>query len=282
MITVLQCDLTTGTLQVKPVEMSPVPISLDEVSRNLPSGAYTTLRTYSHDKVIRLADHFERLSKSAKFKGLELILDDRIIRQAIRVILNGFDPEQDIRLRITLDLTENPGAIYLAAERLHVPSPEAYQQGVAVVTCGLQRENPQAKLTDFIGPASRYRLSLPAGVEEALMVDSEGQILEGLSSNFFALQQSRLFTAGEGILAGITRTLAIQAAQELGVPIHYRPVHLAEIPQFQEAFITSASRGILPVRSVDRSRVGGGFPGEVTNQLMTAFDRLIQRELEPI
>jgi branched-chain amino acid aminotransferase len=281
-VTVWQCDLTTELPRVTPVEMSPHPRSLVEASLNLPSGAYTTLRTYSHDKVIHLGDHFERLSTSAQLMGLNLILDDRRMRQAIRLIFKAFEPGQDIRLRVTLDFSHKPGAVYMAAEELRVPAPEAYRQGVAVVTCGLRRENPQAKLTDFIDPASHYRLKLPAGVEEALMVDSEGQILEGLSSNFFTVKQSSLYTAGEGVLGGITRSLVIQAAQELGILIQYQALLLTDIPNVQEAFITSASRGILPVRSVERCLVGSGRPGKVTRQLMEAFDRLIQSELEPI
>jgi branched-chain amino acid aminotransferase len=282
MVTAWQCDLSSEPARIIPYDLSSHPTSLDEASRNLPSGAYTTLRTYSHDQVIRLADHFERLSISARLTGLSLKLDDRKMRQAIRSIIDAFNIEQDIRLRITVDFSHKPGAIYLAAERLHLPAVEAYRQGVAVVTCGLRRENPRAKLTDFIAPASTFRLSLPAGVEEALMVDSEGRILEGLSSNFFAVRQSRLYTAGEGILTGITRTLVIDAANALAVPIQFQALYLNEIPEIQEAFITSASRGILPVRKVDQDLVGSGSPGEITCRLMTEFDRLIQRELEPI
>jgi branched-chain amino acid aminotransferase len=210
------------------------------------------------------------------------VIDENRIREAIRWVLRQEAVEQDKRLRLTLDLSQEPGSVYLSVEKLHIPPLLAYEKGVSVVTCDLHRVQPLAKLTDFIAPASDYRQALAVGINEALMVNSKGEILEGLSSNFFAIRASKLITAGEEVLAGITRALVIDAARQLNLPIEYRAVQLSEIPQIDEAFITSASRGILPVCSIDNSVIGNGQPGEITKTLSAAFDRLIADEQELI
>ena len=265
-----------------PVTISPAPASLDEASRHLPSGAYTTLRTYSHKNVIRLSTHIARLRESAILKGFDIEIDEKRIREAIRWVLEQGEAGQEKRLRLTLDLSQMPGSVYLSIDELHVPPVFAYEQGICVVTCDLHRVQPQAKLTDFIAPASDYRQTLAVGINEALMVNSKGEILEGLSSNFFAIQGNKLITAGEDVLAGITRALVINAARQLNLPVEYRAVQLSEIPQIDEAFITSASRGILPVRQIDNFLIGNGHPGEITKTISAAFERLIENEQEAI
>ena len=282
MISAWRCNLDGEKTTITPVNLQTVPAFLDDASQQLPAGAYTTLRTYDHSKAIRLKDHFERLKESAKQKGYDLTVDEFGIRKAIRLALDQGDTSHEYRVRITLDLSQQLGSVYLTAEVLRIPPVIAYEQGVPVVTCGLHRDQPGAKLTDFIHPASQYRKVLPPGVEEALMVNPAGEILEGLSSNFFGILSTRLITAGEAVLAGITRSLAIDAARQLSLPIEYRAVQMAEIPSIDEAFITSASRGILPVRKIDNSLIGDGHPGEVTRRLAAAFDRLVEQEQEMI
>jgi len=282
MVSVWRLIASHSPASATPVIYSPAPASLDEASRNLPSGAYTTLRTYSHKNAIRLREHLTRLRESAKLKGYDIVIDENRIREAIRWVLRQEEVEQENRLRLTMDLSQEPGSVYLSIEKLHVPPILAYEEGVRVVTCDLHRVQPLAKLTDFIAPASDYRQALAVGINEALMVNSKGEILEGLSSNFFAIRASTLITADEEVLAGITRALVIDAARQVNLPIEYRAVQLGEIPQIDEAFITSASRGILPVCKIDHSLIGNGHPGVITKTLSAAFDRLIADEQELI
>jgi branched-chain amino acid aminotransferase len=282
MVSIWHCDLSVEPAETIRYVLHPAPSSLDEASRRLPAGAYTTMRTYAQQKVLRLREHFTRLCESAKLTGYDVVLNEQGIRQGIRQILEREYPGQEMRLRLTLDLSHEPGVVFLSFENLHIPSLLDYELGVCVVTCDLHRVQPQAKLTDFIAPASNYRLSLPQNVNEALMVDSQGDILEGLSSNFFAIRDGKLITVEEGVLAGITRGLVIDAAGLLDFPVEYRAVNIAEISATDEAFITSASRGILPVKQVDNQLIGDGHPGEMTRRLSTAFDQLVARELEII
>ena len=256
--------------------------SLDDASRQIPGGAYTTLRTYAHDRLLRWGNHIDRLVGGARSQGVVIDLDEENLRKTLRLLVNQFPASIDVRVRITLDLEEVPGAVYCTGEPLQVPQREYYQNGVDIVTCYLWRNMPEAKLTGFIATASEFRQSLPAGVAEALMVDTHGLILEGLSSNFFAVKEGHIFTAQEGVLAGITRMLVVQVVKSLGFDIVFQCVRVSEIPSLQEAFITSASRGIMPVRSIDGQLIGNGKPGEITIEVSTALEHQIESEIEPI
>jgi branched-chain amino acid aminotransferase len=144
----------------------------------------------------------------------------------------------------------------------------------------LQRQLPEAKLTRFIDRSSSVRQSLPADANEAVMVNPEGCLMEGLSSNFFALVDGRLRTAEKGVLFGITRSLTLDSARQLGIPVQLSPVCRSELMQIDEAFITSSSRGVLPVRQIDEFVIGQEAPGEITLKILTGFRNNVQSLLE--
>lgn len=256
--------------------------SLDQVSHQLPSGAYTTLRTYHHTRVLRLDAHFDRLEETAALAGQPLVLDRLAIRAAMREILGGFPTDREIRIRLTIDLEQQPGTLFISTELLKIPSTQDYLHGVKVITTTFQRLNPRAKLTQSIERSEVIRQSLPADVNEALLVDPSGSILEGLSSNFFAVRNGLLFTASEGVLEGITRAQVLSQAALCVINVQFRAVNLAELSELNEAFITSASRGILPVRQVDESLIGDGRPGPLTARLRRMFDLSLDKNCQEI
>jgi branched-chain amino acid aminotransferase len=167
-------------------------------------------------------------------------------------------------------------------ELLTTPPPGSYHSGVRVITCQLQRDNPKAKLTASIPVADKIRGQLPTGVEEALMVDEAGRILEGLTSNFFAVKGDIIWTNEEGVLSGITRSLVLDEAVRIELPVNFRSIKITEIPDLEEAFITSSSRGILPVKQIDRILIRNGNPGSITVRLMDCLEDRIRNELHEI
>ncbi len=114
------------------------------------------------------------------------------------------------------------------------------------------------------------------------MVSDEGKILEGLSSNFFAVQNSIIWTSNEGVLPGITRSMVIDVINELDIPLKMEPFSINDIINLEEAFITSASRAVLPISSIDGQPVGNGLPGPLTKKIMERFLKRIEEELEII
>ena len=247
--------------------------SLGQASEALPAGSYTTLRTYGGDRVLRLAQHVERLATS--LERPEPLAPERVRRALASALERTRHPESRARL------TFAPPRLFVSVESFTPPSAKAVSQGVRCVTLALQRSNPHAKHTGFIATAARAYAGLPPGVNEGLMVAEDGAILEGLSSNFFGLVHGRLRTEEERVLAGVTRAIVLEVAATF-LPLERTAVLTSELPSLQECFVTSVSREILPVVEIDGRPVGAGQPGERTRELSSRFARLVEREARPL
>jgi branched-chain amino acid aminotransferase len=249
---------------------------LQAAAQALPEGAYSTLRTYGRDRVLRLAQHVARLNESATLQGTTGALDEELARRAIAQALRATGhPESRLRL------TYSPPRFFVSVEPFAALPEALYRDGAACVTVRLHRTNPHAKDTRFAAEAASAYAALPGGIQEGLMVADDGSILEGLSSNFFALIGGSLRTDETRVLLGITRSLVLEVARKV-VPVVTEAVALVDIPSAAEAFITSVSRGILPVVRIDGTAVGDGRPGPVTRDLIGRFQALIDREAQPL
>ncbi len=264
------------------LESLPIPVGgLDALTRLLPAGGYTTFRTYEHSKALRLRAHFTRLEETARLINQPLALDRQRLRSALRRSLEDFSAG-DMRVRILLDLTDAIGTLYFLVEPLVVPPEASYVNGVKAVTRALHRSNPKAKLSAFIETASDVRKTLPAGVNEALMIAEDNQVLEGLSSNFFAVWNGTIWTEEQRVLSGITRSMVLDAIHSEKIPLVLDGILLANLPEAQEAFITSASRAVLPVTQIDDWQVGDGRPGPLTLRLLADYRHMVQQDIEEI
>ncbi len=250
--------------------------SLGEASKYLPDGAYSTLRTYSGTRLLRLSQHIARLTDSAGLEGRVGTLAEPDARATIAYALRQTAfPESRLRL------TWAPPRFFVSLEPF-APLPEAlYRDGVGCVSVPVRRENPHAKDTRFIATAAAAYQSLPPYAHEGLIVADDGSILEGLSSNFFAIFEGALHSEGERALLGVTRSLVLEVAAEV-LPFVPRAVRQSEVPRVSEAFLTSVSRGILPVTRIDDDEVGTGRPGPRTLELRARFAALEELEAEPI
>lgn len=258
--------------------------SLDQVNRLIPDGVYTTFRTFEKFNVLDLEGHFDRLEGSARLLGREFELNRQEIRNALRELLKNF-PAAEARVRISIPFTsenqERP-QIYIFLEKLVTPSLQNYQNGVRVITIRMQRQNPAAKTTTFIHTTDEIRRKLSNDINEAVMVDENGRMLEGLSSNFFAVKDGTIFTDDQHVLAGITRKQVLEIIQELAIPIRYEGFPYTELGTLDEAFLTSASRGVLPVCQIDDQIIGQGVVGEITQKIMEQYQIKIQKAVQPI
>lgn len=241
--------------------------TLDAQSLELPTGVYTTLRTYGGRRILGLSHHLQRLAESAHLLGGGCTLDIAWVRLGLREVLD-VSSLPEMRLRITVPLS--CGEVHFGVEPF-VPFPaELYARGARCRTSGLARSTPQAKSTAFIARARRARSTAGPEIHELLLLDPLDRILEGTSSNFFAVIQGELRTAGEGVLAGVTRTLILELARPL-LPVREEAVAVAALAQAQEAFLTSSSREVMPVAAVDDITVGAGVPGVITETLARAY-----------
>lgn len=264
------------------VDLSPnAALTHAEAQLRTPEGAYTTFRTYDKYFVLNLAQHFDRLEETSRLTCKPVHLNRAAIQKTIVDVLNDV-PTAEARVRLSVDLSINPGELYLSTEEFSPIAKETYEKGVDTATTQIRRANPQAKLNRFLSQADALRRSEKKDVEEYLMLNENREILEGLSSNFFAIIDREIFTADEGVLSGTTRKFIIDVAHEAGIPVHYRPVSIFELRKIQEAFISSTSRSILPVRKIDKQVIGEGSVGPVTKQLMELFDTNLKKGLSDL
>lgn len=256
--------------------------SLDAISRQLPNGLYSTFRTFGGgQRVLDLEHHLRRLYDPLAALAVTPEVSVPEVRSALRLTLKDFAPGE-ARVRLSLSTSETPGRVFLAIEPLLPPAETVYQRGVQTVLSPVERATPRLKTTAFIGASDQARQSIQkSGVYEALMVRN-GRILEGLTSNFYAVKAGRIVTAREGILLGVTRRAVLRVARAAGLGFSYRALRVAELPEIEEAFITSSGRGVVPVVEIEGRPVGDGQVGPVARKLREAYDAYVLRRAEAI
>ena len=267
------------SFQLQPVELHPSPGSLDAASQVLPPGVYTTFRTFNGDKILSLNDQVKRLEQSADLVGCPIQLQINLLRDILCKVLKPY-PSHEKRVRVSMDL--KTGAIYILIEPLQIPGKMQYERGVQVLMVRHQRQNPKAKQTQFIEIADTIRKDYPGDVNDLLMLNDDGFILEGLNSNFFAVRNDEVFTADENVLSGITRETVLKVIRQLGIRYHLSPIHVNELGEVEEAFLTSASRSVLPIAQIDQTRMKDPVPGPVTRAIRDAYWKYIKVRLEDL
>ncbi len=117
------------------------------------------------------------------------------------------------------------------------------------------------------------------GAQEAWLVDSDGFITEGASSNAWIVDASgTLITrpTGNAILPGVTRRSLFDLLMGEKIPFTERPFRVEEAHSAREAFITSASGTVMPVVAIDGRPIGNGHPGELTQRLRSNFHQAVE------
>lgn len=277
-----EADQPIPTYILTPHELRPTDYrvrSLAEAVTHEPRGVYTVARTFYGNRALLLDAHLDRLEESAQLVGIPLRLDRDRLRVALReLITHARYP--DAKFRITVP-RERPDCIYLALE-LFTPVPDhIMQQGAHVITLPLVRENPDAKTTDWMSARRPAYASLPPGVYEGMMVTADGWLTEGLSSNVYGVLNGVLRTAGQGVLAGITRRAIYEIAPEV-LPIRTAPLHVNNIPHLSEALLTSSGRGVVPITRIDDVPVENGQVGPITRRLQALYDDWTATHSAPI
>lgn len=255
--------------------------SLDEAAEFEPRhGVYTVSNTYHRTQTLLLNAHLDRLEDSARREGFAIRCDRQRLRQALRRIIeeSAYD---DARFRISAP-GDSPGELLLSIEPFQPPSPAVIRQGVRCATSAeVARLNPASKASEWMHIRKQLAAARRPEIYETFIVDADGRILEGLSSNFYAIEGGELRTAGARVLAGISRQVVIETCAAI-IPLRLEAPMRANIARFSEAFLTSSSRGIIPVVEIDGVRVGGGSPGKITGQLRAAYERWVADHLEEL
>lgn len=255
--------------------------SVDELTLELPPGVYTTLRTVNKLKIFQFQYHLMRLVESFTLSKGNFPNDIEKIRRPLKQAIQNF-PSDEVRIRLHIPL-EIPNTCYIFLEELTVPSKDDYENGVLANTNTLTRTNPKAKLTSFIKKAENIKkLCKQKGLEESIIKNSQNELLEGLSSNFFAVKNEIIFTADKRVLSGATRAIILDEADKAKIKVILSPIHYDDLKTIQECFISSTSRGVLPIVRINNIEIANGKPGLITKFLMERFTERLHSEAENI
>ncbi|MDO8287806.1 MAG: D-amino-acid transaminase [Parvibaculum sp.] len=154
------------------------------------------------------------------------------------------------------------------------------EKGVGVITMPDQRwARRDIKSVSLLANILAKQAAREAGAYEAWLVDADGFITEGSSTNAWIVDaRGRVITRAlsADILPGVTRRVLLEAAAREGIEIIERPFTVEEARTAREAFISASTAIITPVVRVDGLAIGNGEPGSVTLRLRGAYDAVAQ------
>ena len=244
-------------------------------------GVYESMQM-RHRVIFHFQDHLERLITSARLIDLPLAGDAATIAdwttQMIAAHRQAMPPgaadTATVRLfAVGASGPDQPPQTFIWLQPLVQPKADDYVKGLGAITFHGERAMPQSKsLNTLVNTLARQRAAA-AGENEGLLVDHHGNIAEGSSSNLFVVEGGRLILPPDDeILAGVTLQIVLMLAKEADIPVERRPIPLASLAGWDEAFLTSTSRHDLPLVRVDGQPVGPGRPGPITQTLARRFD----------
>ena len=171
-----------------------------------------------------------------------------------------------------------PSSIVVTARSLDPAANERLAaEGIAVITVPDDRwSRVDIKTIALLPNVLAKQSARSQGAREAWLVDREGRVTEGSSTNaWIVTADGKVVTrpADNGILRGITRSVLIDALKAQGLVFEERAFTISEAHGAREAFVTAASQIVMPVVRIDGRLVGNGKPGPVATALRRDFHR---------
>ena len=248
-------------------------------------------------KAFRLAEHIARLYRSLRYLDIDPGLSPAEMAAISEDVLarnrHLLAPGEDYWLaqRISRGIHPVPGDHWdhygpnVIVECVPLPLRErarCFRDGIDVVTPSLRRTppdalSPRAKMHQYLNLVLADREVKAQNPEAwAVLLDTTGNLAEGLGSNIFLVRDGGLLTPRERyVLPGVSRQATIDLAQRLGIPFAEQDVDLYDAYTADECFLTSTSLCICGVRSLNgRSFAAGKPPGPITQRLIDAYKEL--------
>lgn len=223
-----------------------------------------------------LQDHLNRLWHSAEGLRLAIPVSRNVLEDRIAAVIQKNDlPDSGIRITVTGGTsadgyTPAVPTVIVTQHTFHPPSADAQQHGIVLATYNHQRQLPQYKTIDYLMAVWLQPWARDGGADD-ILYQHNNEITECPRSNVFAvLSNKTIVTPAENVLHGITRNKILQLASTQ-FKVEERPLLLNELYMAKEVFITSTTKGILPVRKVDLATFATG-PGTVTHGLAQRFE----------
>jgi len=252
---------------------------LDAAQHEPRAGVYTVGKTYQRTKSLLFDEHLSRLQDSARRQGFSLDYDPTRLRCALRKMIVESD-YGDVRFRISV-AADAPDEALLSIEPFQPPSAHLIERGARCITSTATRQSPAAKSSEWMHRRRELEAAQPTDIYETFLLDAQGNLLEGASSNVYVIQHGELRTASTGVLAGISRMIVLAICESV-VPLRPVAPKVSEIDRFSEVFLSSSSRGIIPVVELDNMPIGDGSVGALTLALRAAYQRWVVDHLEEL
>ncbi len=255
-------------------------------------GVFEGIRFY-HGRALRLAEHLERLSRSARALCLALPCDAHALTLAVVKTIAAFGgPEGYLRVVVTrgtgkLGLDPKSCArpnLFIIADELAMVSAPVRARGARVIISATRRLppdglDPRIKSLNYLNHILARIEAANAGADEAILLNAQGRVTEGTADNVFIVRAGALCTppVSDGALQGITRALVMELATALGIACAEVSLGAYDLYTADECFLTGTGAELIPVREVD-GRMLMSSPGPVYTQVQQAFQNLVRRE----
>jgi branched-chain amino acid aminotransferase len=259
----------------KPVDLSDFDYSK---TKTLP-GVYEVIRIIDGVPLF-LEMHISRFRKSAGLLGFKIHSTDDEISKQIKDLLNinncSLGNVKIVINRLDSDSQDN----YVFFVKSKYPSQEQVQNGVPVILCHAERQNPNAKSTNLSFREKIDDEIKQAGVYEALLVNKNNEITEGSKSNFFAVIGDTLYTSPvKNVLPGVTRHVVLDLCGNLNFKVAESLVTVDMLKSIDGLFITGTSPQVLPISSVDKISFSSAS-NDIVIKLRTSYENAVKEYID--
>lgn len=256
-------------------------------------GLFETMRSYA-GVVFRLNRHLSRLFGSFSALKMAPPNNKKYFKEAVLKLLrtNGL---KSAYIRIAVTRGEggfgigykddfSPTVVIVAKEFRGYPE-WMHKRGISAKVVDV-RQNEYSPLSgvksmnylNYI--LARFRAK-EDGCDEAILMNTKGDVTEGATSNIFFVKNDALITPflDSGILPGVTRETILEIARRLKLKVSERRVSPSELTGADEIFLTNSLAEVLPVTRIGPRRVGRGIPGDLTKLLSISYQKQVIREV---
>ncbi len=242
---------------------------------------YETLRTY-RGVPFDLPRHLARLGVSLSRLRIDPgVTPGEIARRVHETVAAANNPESSVRIIVSRGTGEYglanfaglQGAVYVIARPFAPLTDDAVRRGISIVLAKTRRVaknalDPAIKSGNYLNSLLGLMEACDAGADDAVFLNERDFLTEASTSSLFLVKGGVVQTppVSAGILEGVTRFHAIEAAREAGVPVEERDLTEADLRGADEIFVTSTLKEVLGVRSLD-GRAMRDAPGPVTSRM---------------
>ena len=253
-------------------------------------GIFEGIRAYN-GSVFKLKEHIDRLYRSGHMIMLEIpITKEQMVQAVLETLRKNNMRDSYIRLIVTRgvgDLGLNPRkclrpTIIVITDTIALHKVEAKEKGVTAMLSWVKRDPVDAtsheiKSLNYLNSILAKIEANIAGVDEAICLDKNGLVCEGVAENIFIIKNGRLFTPPSytGALPGITADETAKLARKLGYEVEEKNITPYELFNAEEAFFTGTAAEIIPIREINKRTINSGKPGPITKRLMEEFAKLV-------